>query len=148
MQEEAAPTFRARKVCAALMIPKPTLAAMARDGVLAKLQLDAEVTVSGSARNFTLQDVFKLALYRTLKDTGLDTARATYFARAAVEAVDAAPEAVRTLRFGNHEKKDVFDLLEDPDFADPVMITVDLHYLFQQTVDRLRATDNSRAVWE
>ena len=147
LSEEDAITFRTVKVCSALAISRNTLSQMVSDGILAGLQLDAAVTLAGVGRDFTLSDVFKLALFRALRGADLDTRRAVFFARQAVDQFDADPQTIRTLRYGNFYKEEVLDLTGDAEFTDPVLITVNLHMLFRQTVDRLKAVEKSGATW-
>ena len=148
--EQFNPIFRARKVSLALGIPVSTLASWARKGVMHRLDLDGEQTMQGSPRLFNLADCLKLAVLKDLTGMGFQLDQAAHFARLAVEAVDQDPENRRHLLFGTYMGFDTLTFSKTVPLAGdgPLQLTIDLQVLFKRTVDRLRAAENSRAVWD
>jgi hypothetical protein len=82
------PTFTATKVCEALNVPRGTLGSWAYHYPDFFRRLDAGTTVAGKARQYTLKDLFRLAIFRHLLDFGIKGERATSWSSFCVEYMD------------------------------------------------------------
>jgi hypothetical protein len=79
------PTFTAVKVCEALNSPRGTLGSWAHHYPDFFRKLDARPTVPGKARQYTLKDLFRLAIFKQLLDFGLKGEKATNWSIFCVE---------------------------------------------------------------
>lgn len=106
-------TFTPRQVCIALNVPHGTLNSWAHAGLFKGL--DAEKTVPGKARKFTLRDLRYLAVMAELLYIGMSAERARYYAAYCVRnwpeslRIEAHPSAfvdTEMLLVGNEEPDD------------------------------------------
>lgn len=107
------PTFTASDVIRALDIPHGTLNTMAFKGLFKGL--DAEKTTKGKARNFTLPDLYRLAIMRRLLDFGVTADRAREWAMMCVNYMDKAPVSeMNVLIYPNEQLVHLGDLMDEP----------------------------------
>lgn len=96
-------TFSGQDVCRALGVPSGTLNSWAYHGWFKGF--DAEKTVSGKARQFTIEDLMRLAVLKHLVDFGVAMERARPLAALCVQYFDAAPMSEFSLSFdGTNEE--------------------------------------------
>jgi DNA-binding transcriptional MerR regulator len=90
-------TFSGKDVCQALGVPSGTLNSWAYHGWFKGL--DAEKTTPGKARQFTLEDLVRLAVTKHLVDFGVAAERARPLAALCVQYFDASPMPEFSLSF-------------------------------------------------
>jgi hypothetical protein len=88
MRRQRSPTFVAKDVCHALDIPHGTLNSWAFHGLFR--DLDAATTKPGRPRKFTLADLFRLAIAKSLLDFGISGENARSWSTLCVSYMDQA----------------------------------------------------------
>ncbi len=136
------PTFSAKQVCTALEISRGMLNNWASDGYFK--DFDAEAAKPGLARQFSLDDLYRLAIFRLLLDHGVPANQAQGWAILAVKYMK-GPLRPQKLRFarGIDPESMLLDEQTVPGHEPTVEIVIYLNALTNQMRQRLGLAPNT-----